>query len=283
MLSAIVHEEIEKSLGSQIESTSVFAASDFNQAYRLQIADGRETFVKLNERCPNDCFAAEAFGLNKLRKTRAFRVPECYAQAEKFIAIEWLAPVKQDRDYDEKLARGLAALHSSRAESFGFQLDNYCGASPQRNSWYEDGYAFFAECRLMPQARRAFDSGLLSARLLKSVETISACLPDLIPKQAAALLHGDLWCGNVLCTGESEPALIDPASYYGWPESDLAMMHLFGGFSSRVFSAYEECRPIPGGFKERSPIYNLYHLMNHLNLFGHGYLSDVKNILRRFS
>ncbi len=118
---------------------------------------------------------------------------------------------------------------------------------------------------------------------MTAVETICAHLPDLIPNETPALLHGDLWRGNVLCTGDNKPALIDPACYYGWREADLAMMHLFGGFKSDVFSLYEELSPLPGGFRERRSLYNLYHLLNHLNLFGQAYSHDVDNVLRQYS
>lgn len=283
VLPAFVLEELHKTLSTEIESVHVFAAGHFNQNYRVHMIDGREVFLKLGEQCPADCFAAEASGLNELQKYGKLRIPRCYVQTEDFIAIEWLAPTRQENGFDARLAQGLAAQHSILSDSFGFPLNNYCGASHQSNAWHEDGFAFFAERRLLPQARRAFNSGSLSSSQLKCVERICARLPDLIPVQTPALLHGDLWRGNVLCTGDNEPALIDPACYYGWPEADLAMMQLFGGFNANVFSVYDELKPLPSGFDQRCPLYNLYHLMNHLNLFGQAYLYDVNNILRRFS
>lgn len=283
MLPALVHEQLQKTLNSETASVNVFAASDFNQTYHVHMIDGREVFLKVSEKCPADCFAAEALGLTELRKTGALRIPECYTHSEDFIAMEWLAPAKQNESFDLRLAHGIAAQHSIESDSFGFAQNNYCGASFQKNSWYEDGYDFFANCRLLPQASRAFDSSLIEVGQLKSVETICKRLPELIPAQAPALLHGDLWRGNVLCTEHNEPALIDPACYYGWPEADLAMMKLFGGFNAQVFSAYQELKPTPGGFSERCALYNLYHLLNHLNLFGQAYLGDVNSVLRRFS
>lgn len=283
MLSERLNKKLQTSLDADIESVRNFASSDFNQSYLAHMTDGREVFIKVNEQCPANCFATEALGLNELRKTAALRIPECYAHAQDFIAIEWLAPAQQDHGFNEDLAKGLAAQHSFESDSFGFSQDNYCGANVQQNGWHEDGYAFFADCRLLPQAKRAFDSGLLDTSLLKLVDLICARLPTLIPEQAPALLHGDLWRGNVLCTENNEPALIDPACYYGWPEADLAMMKLFGGFNTQVFLAYEELKPMPSGFAERYPIYNLYHLMNHLNLFGSAYRDDVNSILQRFA
>ncbi|MEM8498651.1 MAG: fructosamine kinase family protein [Pseudomonadota bacterium] len=283
MLSALVNEKVQTLLDTEIDSVRIFASSDFNKAYRVQMADKREIFLKVSKQCPADYFAGEALGLDQLRKTAALRIPECYAHDEDFIAIEWLAPAHQKPGFDAKLAKGLAVMHSFESEKFGFAQNTYCGASVQKNGWNENGYAFFADCRLLPQAKRAFDSGFLDNSQRKSVEGLCSRLPELIPKQAPALLHGDLWHGNVLCTKNHVPALIDPACYYGWPEADLAMMQLFGGFNSRLFVSYEEIKPLPSGFAERCSLYNLYHLLNHLNLFGRAYLDDVNNILQRFA
>ncbi len=146
----------------------------------------------------------------------------------------------------------------------------------------EDGYAFFAEQRLIYQARLAFDSRLLDERETRRVAALAQRLPELIPEQPASLIHGDLWSGNAVTDSAGGPALIDPAAHYGWAEAELGMTSLFGGFPSRFYEAYDQDRSLQPGWRERLPLYNLYHLLNHLNLFGAGYLGQVRSILSRY-
>jgi fructosamine-3-kinase len=146
-----------------------------------------------------------------------------------------------------------------------------------------DGYRFFAEHRLGYQAQRAARRGLLDAPLEAAVQALCRRLPELIPTQQPALLHGDLWSGNHFAAADGGPVLVDPACHWGWPEAELAMMCLFGQAPDRFFSAYTEHRPLAPGWAQRQPLYNLYHLLNHLVLFGTGYLNPVAAILRPFA
>ncbi|MBN1665608.1 MAG: fructosamine kinase family protein, partial [Anaerolineales bacterium] len=155
-------------------------------------------------------------------------------------------------------------------------------STPQPNPWQADGYRFFAEQRLLYQARLARRRNLIEAADLAQVEGLAARLPDLVPEQPAALLHGDLWTGNAASDSAGRPALIDPAAYYGWAEAELAMTTLFGSFPAEFYAAYEEARPLAPGYRGRFDLYNLYHLLNHVNLFGRGYLGQVQAILRRY-
>ncbi len=273
---------IEEQLGTTIIRQQACAGGSINQSFQIQTKNGNCFFLKARPGCPADFFQAEVAGLNALRKTTSLRVPQVILTGQDFLLLEWLHPDPAASPNSSKLASGLATLHESAAPAFGFLCDNYCGSTPQANPRYENGHLFFAEQRLLPQARMALDNGYLNQRDVEQLTALCTRLPDLIPAQTPALLHGDLWSGNVLSDSDGEPALIDPACYWGWPEADLAMMQLFGGFDNAVLERYQKLRPLPQGFHERMPIYNLYHLLNHLNLFGTAYREAVRQILRRF-
>jgi fructosamine-3-kinase len=174
-------------------------------------------------------------------------------------------------------------MHNNTEARFGFFHDNYIGSTPQPNTWTEDGYTFFGERRLIFQARMARRRGLLGETEVKGVERLVSRLVNLVPVQPASLIHGDLWTGNAMTDSSGAPAIIDPAAHYGWAEADLAMTTLFGAFPDEFFRAYQEVRPLEKGFRKRFDLYNLYHLLNHLNLFGTGYLGQVVSILRRYA
>ena len=254
-----------------------------NNGARLITVSGRTFFLKTNAAAPPNMFAREAEGLQALRVPDGPHVPQPYLWDADFLLLEDLAPAQRRPDFWETLGRQLAALHHHTAPRFGFPHDNYIGSTPQPNPWTEDGYAFFAEQRLLFQARLAHRRGLLPAEDLRRVERLAARLPDLVPPQPPSLIHGDLWSGNVVPDNRGQPALIDPAAHYGWAEAELGMTQLFGGFPETFYRAYEEVRPLAPGWRERLPLYNLYHLLNHLNLFGEGYYGAVQRILRRYT
>lgn len=254
-----------------------------NNGERLITASGRSFFLKTNTAAPPDMFAREAEGLHALATNAGPRVPTPYLWGRSFLLLEDLAPAPPRADFWPLLGKQLAELHSHTSPKFGFEHDNYIGSTPQPNPWYEDGYAFFAEQRLLFQAELARRRGLLSAEDYRRVERVAARLCELVPPQPASILHGDLWSGNVIADSQGNPALIDPAAYYGWAEADLAMTALFGGFPPDFYAAYAEARPLEAGYRDRFDVYNLYHLLNHLNLFGGGYLPSVQRILRRYA
>jgi protein-ribulosamine 3-kinase len=223
-------------------------------------------FVKQRAAQHADAFAAEADGLEALRPH--VRVPGVLAHGVKdgkaFIALEPL-DLKRGGEW-AAMGRMLANLHRVHGERFGWHRDNYIGSSPQRNGWCDDWSEFWRERRLRPQLERA---GLRAdlERLLEGHQP------------QPSLLHGDLWSGNVGFTKEG-PVLFDPAVYYGDREADVAMTELFGGFPREFYDAYDELLPLAAGYEKRKHLYNLYHLLNHLNLFGGGYLGQVKSTLR---
>jgi fructosamine-3-kinase len=271
----------QKGFGGVTEAIPV-GGGCINSGMRLLTDSGETFFLKINQNAPGDMFAREAEGLAALTVHDGPRVPTPYCHASTFILLEDLKPGNRQADYWERFGRQLAALHDHTHDQFGFEHDNYCGRTPQPNPWTSDGYEFFGQHRLRFQADLAREAGLLSQADHKRVDRLATRLPDLVPAQPASLIHGDLWTGNAETGPKGEPALIDPAAHYGWAEAELGMTTLFGSFPTSFYRAYEECRPLEPDWRSRLPLYNLYHLLNHLNLFGRSYLAQVQSILDRF-
>jgi fructosamine-3-kinase len=287
-------EAVASALGVAVTGAAPVSGGDINEAFALSLADGRSVFVKTHARPPRGMFAAEARGLAWLAEAAALRVPEVLAvggPAEgggagrggpSFLVLEHIAPATRRRDFDEVLGRGLAALHRRGPAGFGLDHDNFIGRLPQTNAACPDWPSFYRERRLEPQLRLAVDRGLASAAMRAGFTRLFAELGQLVgPPEPPARLHGDLWGGNLLVDDTGGPCLIDPAVYGGHREVDLAMMRLFGGFGERVFHAYDEAHPLAAGAAERIPLYQLYFLLVHVNLFGGGYVSSVEAALGR--
>jgi fructosamine-3-kinase len=275
-------------LGDAVMSARPISGGDINQAYEVGLAGGLRVFVKTNARAPRGMFGAEARGLAWLAEAGPLRVPEVLASSDgdgpQFLALELVPTGAPAADFDGRLGRGLAALHRHGAPSFGLDHDNFIGRLPQPNGPLPTWVDFYRERRLEPQLRRAADSGLASTRMRRGFERLFATLGELVgPEEPPSRLHGDLWGGNLLCDASGAPCLIDPAVYGGHREVDLAMMRLFGGFGARVFGAYQEAWPLASGHEERVPLYQLYPLMVHVNLFGGGYVGSVESALGRLT
>ena len=232
--------------------------------------------------------SAEARGLALLAEARALRVPEVLAvssvhDAVRFLALELVPSGSPARGHDETLGRGLAALHRFGTPGFGLDHDNFIGSLPQSNRARPNWAEFYEKERLAPQLARAVGQGRASAAMRRGFERLFTRLSELVgPEEAPSRLHGDLWGGNLHTDDSGAPCLIDPAVYGGHREVDLAMMRLFGGFGERVFSAYSDTFPLAPGSRERAPLYQLYPLMVHVNLFGGGYGASVERILARY-
>jgi fructosamine-3-kinase len=251
--------------------------------HRVTLRDGRRSVAKIRRDASPPFFEAEARGLVALRDSRTLRVPEVYAIAAHGILIEDLGTGRPTRNDWEYAGANLARMHRPSDERFGFDADGWCGDSTQDNTRCTDGHRFFVERRLLAQATRAREKGLLDEDDSHRLDRLCDRLGDLVPVMPAVLVHGDLWIANLHACANGELALIDAgAVHHGWSESDLAMLTLFGEPPQPFFAAYEAESGIDRGWRERAPIYNLYHLLNHLNLFGGGYLGGVRAVLRRY-
>ena len=244
-----------------------------HRCYRATLG-GRPVFLKMNEASFADAFAAEADGLAALRAagcTAPEPLSHGAAAGSAFLLMEFL-PLKSAGDF-AALGTMLAALHRRQGKRFGWARDNFIGSTAQANGACESWAQFWRERRLAPQLALARRNGY-------DLDAEGAWQLPEGHEPPASLLHGDLWSGNVGFLGEGAPVLFDPAVYYGDREADLAMTELFGGFPGEFYSAYKEAWPLPAGYERRKHLYNLYHLLNHLNLFGGGYLGQVKATLR---
>ena len=265
----------------EITRVETLAGGDISVARRLTLSTGRRVVLKTNAAVPPDFFRCEAAGLAALRVPGGPRLPEVLFSDPACLLLEDLCPASPAADFWPALGSQLAELHRTPSPQFGFHQNNYIGAAPQPNPWTADGHKFFAEQRLWFQARRAMDARWLGADDMARVERLCAALPERVPAQPPALLHGDLWRGNVISDDHGQPALIDPAAHWGWAEAELALTMLFGVFPEAFYEAYTAAYPLEPGWRKRADIYNLYHLLNHLNLFGGEYLCLVQAALGR--
>jgi fructosamine-3-kinase len=264
-------------------SWSVTAGSSLNSTASLALG-GRRFFVKTNgaERAP--MLEAEADGLAAIAATGAIRVPAPVASGvagdRAYLALEWLDFARGGRD--AALGRALAAMHGSVGARFGWHRDNTIGTTPQSNAYADSWAEFFRDRRLAPQLALAAERGHRGA-LQRDGERLLDAVPALLAGHAAApsLVHGDLWSGNAGALAGGEPAIFDPAVHYGDREVDVAMSELFGGFGADFYAAYDDAWPRAHGYATRRTLYNLYHVLNHCNLFGGGYGAQAHAMIRR--
>ncbi len=258
---------------------------NFNLAVRVQTPDGA-FFVKWNQGDHEGMFESEARSLALLREAGALHIPKVLGFGQKpegaYLVMEFVAPGPQRADYWEDFGQRLANLHRRSHPNHGLDFDNYIGALPQKNEPMKNGVEFFVKNRLQVQAGRALYEGKIKPDLYEKFQKFYEKLPSLLPNEAPALLHGDLWSGNVMTGSDGRVVLVDPASYYGLREAELAFTTMFGGFDASFYATYYESFPVENGFTERIPLYNLYPLLVHVNLFGGGYLTAVERILKRY-
>lgn len=277
--------------GAKISGSRPVGGGCIHDGRIVSLADGRRFFVKTNSSPPPQIFECEAQGLRALEEAGELRVPRVIAVGDgeeepPFLVLEAIAPGRRGEGFFETFGRRFAELHQkATAERFGFARDNYIGSTPQPNRWCDDWCEFWRRHRLGFQLDLARRRGLSDRTLDRAGDALLERLEELIgePAEPPVLLHGDLWGGNYMVDDNGAPVLIDPAVYYGRREADLAMTRLFGGFDARFYAAYEEAWPLAPGAEARLDVYKLYHLLNHLNLFGGGYRSSCIEILRRYT
>ena len=262
-----------------------------NECYRWE-TDAGAIFVKVAPVRNIEMFAAEAAGLEELRRANAVRVPRvlgvgCTGEGSSsavraWLALEWIPSGDSSTASDATLGEQLAKQHRATQTSFGWFRDNTIGSTPQLNAECPDWITFYRDLRLRYQLDLAAINGF-NGRLQDRGATLLDCLPHFFRtrKPAPSLLHGDLWGGNRLTDNDGQPVIFDPAVYYGDREADLAMTHLFGGYGKDFYAAYEAAWPRDPGHEARADLYNLYHVLNHLNLFGGGYLRQATGIIYR--
>ena len=244
----------------------------------------QQYFVKTNEASRLEMFATEAAGLGELRRANAIRVPRaiCWGNtgACSFLVLEYIELRGSSVSGQALLGRQLAQLHRTTGDRHGWDADNFIGATPQKNQWCDDWQEFFATNRLGYQIDTAMTRGFpntlktLGDRLISGLDKLFEGY-----RPVPSLLHGDLWSGNYGMDSAGRPVIFDPAVYYGDRESDLAMTELFGGFSADFYTAYEEEWPLDPGYSARKPLYQLYHVLNHANLFGGGYVNQAESMM----
>lgn len=284
-----VIRELEHRTGFRGDSSLARAVGggSINQAFKVP-GDPRPLFVKINRASALQDFEAEAEGLQALCEAGGVSVPNvvgCGAVGDaSFLALEWIELRNRTPSAQSCLGAGLADLHRAAAKRFGWHRHNTIGATPQFNTQTEDWLDFYRRERLAFQLQLARKNGL-PGPLLAQGDRLSERLESFFAgyRPVASLLHGDLWSGNWGADEKGNPFIFDPAVYYGDREADLAMTRLFGGFGQAFYASYGKRWPLAGGWERRVDLYNLYHLLNHFNLFGSGYLGQVSTCLSRLT
>lgn len=288
-LSSVFEKEIK------ISHIDRIAGGDINEARRLTVTGGSHIFMKANTAENIPFFIAEAAGLSAIAAAGAIGTPRvlcCGTDKSKggysYLLLEFISGQRRVSGYWEIFARELAAMHRAETANlvsggkYGFFCDNYIGSRQQANTAGQNWIDFFRDCRLAPQIEAAA-CYFSPAERKKAVRLLDHLEDFLVEPDHPSLLHGDLWFGNVITGNDGKAWLIDPAAYAGHAEADLAMTELFGGFPQEFYDAYRETAPFQPGYQYRRDLYNLYHLLNHLNIFGRSYLSSVMHILEKYS
>ncbi len=281
--------EIKNKIVSVIEDSIIslksISGGCINDAEIITTNSGKTLFVMTHNNSASDMFQCEANGLNELAKANVIRVPKVIYISDDFLILENIISKSSSKTFWEDFGRSFAQLHRFTGIAFGFYEDNYIGSTPQLNEVVEseknNWSGFYFNNRLLFQYKLAEQKGYTGTQLKNSFLKLEGKI-DLILSGlnvTPSLLHGDLWSGNFITDELGNACLIDPAVYYGHREADLAMTKLFGGFDRKFYSAYNEEFPLDDGYEYRENIYKLYHVLNHLNLFGSGYYQQAVNLI----
>lgn len=281
-----IKARIEEKLNSKIKSLSSLSGGCISDAFKVTTDNGLNFFLKYNSSASNDLFIKEANGLKELAKANTIRIPEVLSFDEDYILLEYIPSGNKKKNFYREFGRRFAEMHKFTSESYGFYEDNYIGSNPQKNIPHEkeksSWVTFYFNKRILFQLQLAEGLGNSTDALRKGISKLEDKIEDIIggSKEKPSLLHGDLWGGNYMVDEKGNAVLIDPAVYYGHREADLGMTKLFGGFSPEFYRAYNETFPLEDGYEYRENIYKLYHVLNHLNLFGGGYYSQALSLIK---
>lgn len=285
ILRETIKNKIESVIADKIISQKPVSGGCINNAEIITTQSGKTYFLKTNSNSPKDMFLKEANGLVEIAKANVIRVPKVIFAADDFLILENIVPKTKNKMFWENFGRDFGKLHKFTSKSFGFYEDNYIGSTQQLNipttteatNWIE----FYFNKRLLYQYRLAETKGYADKELHKAFSLMESRINIILNDCDAkpSLLHGDLWSGNFITDDSGNACVIDPAVYYGHREADLAMTKLFGGFDPRFYSAYIEENPLNDGYIYRENLYKLYHVLNHLNLFGSGYYNQAVDLI----
>ena len=295
MSDSLFISEVMRRIEGSVGQSFSFAADQpvsggcISNARILTTSCGKSWFVKSNSDSPKAMFQAEADGLKAMAQTGTIRVPNVITlgqldSGESFLVLEVIQSGRRSVDFFEKFGRQLAEMHRQGSNhQFGFKADNWIGSSVQLNPWLDDWNEFWTTARLIPQLKMARDNGVSNQKLHRLGDRLVNQIDSILEtdSEPPALIHGDLWSGNFLADENGSPMILDPACYYANREAEFGMTKLFGGFPPAFYDAYHEAWPLHDGWQSRTRIYTLYHLLNHLNLFGAGYLSGCVEILEQ--
>lgn len=282
-----IAKKIENHFGEKIISRNDSSGGCIARAQIITMESGRQYFLKSGAQNKR-MFPTEANSLKELAKAQTIRIPQVFITDPDFLLIEYIPTGKASTDFFEVFGRQFAQMHKYTADSFGFFEDNFIGHTPQENiptpEQANNWTSFYFEKRLLYQFKLAEKNGLSSAGLREGFKNLESKIESIIPAsdEKPSLLHGDLWSGNYLADENGNPVIIDPAVYYGHREADLAMTKLFGGFSASFYSAYIEAFPLQEDYSYRENIYILYHVLNHLNLFGMSYHGQAVSLIQSY-
>ncbi len=273
-----------------VTSTGGTSGGCINNGTEVLTDMGNSYFVKYNFSSPPDMFLCEKNGLEEMAKSNAIRLPSVYGlgggdnSVPRFIILEYIKSGRRASDFYEDFGRKYAQMHRYTSDKYGFYEDNYIGSTPQKNTYETNWVEFYRKHRLGFQIELARKKGLATPELNKKMDSLLDKLTQIIGgvDEPPAVLHGDLWGGNHMVGDDGHVVLIDPATYYGSREADLSMTEMFGSMPASFYNAYDNAYPLEKGYNQRKKIYQLYHYLNHLNLFGSGYLGSCLSILRQF-
>jgi protein-ribulosamine 3-kinase len=283
-----IQNKLEDELKINISSFSSLSGGCISNAYKIKTTDNKNYLLKINESHKGDMFLKEAHGLVELRKANAIKVPEVILTDKDFILLEFINSSGRSKTFFRDFGIKFSEMHKYHAPNYGFYEDNYIGANPQLNipgkDEEENWVRFYFNKRILYQYRLAEKNGYATQELKAGVSKLEDKIEEILSgsEESPSLLHGDLWSGNYMVDKNGDACLIDPAVYYGHREADLGMTKLFGGFSSDFYNSYNENFSLPDGYDYRENIYKLYHVLNHLNLFGRGYYQQAISLINYY-